>query len=443
MNKTTRWLFNELALWQTQGIIDNAQAQRIQSLYREHDEPVWGKIIFAAIGSIIFGLGIILLFAYNWADMHRFSKMAVVLLSLITAHALGYYYSGQHSNHPKVGESLHVLGTMLFGAGIWLVAQIYHIDEHYPNALLVWALGALAIAWTLPSLVHTLLSLTLIALWHSFEVFNFQTVNHWANWIVLVGIIPLAWFQRSRSALFMSLSLFIFTFSLSYGQTADSHEATVLTLLLLLSGGCILTSFVVTTSSFPESHGIFRTIGVSVFVITLYIFTFSAVDNVYFRGDLQALSIQTASYFLLPIVYSVSITTLLLTRYRHSINNVIFTAEIALILGTLTLSLLSVFKPFNLYEFNWILYNVLFLSYSILLIYRGTHQLVWQAATVGTIMLSAFTFARFIDLFDSLLIRAAAFLVIGALLFFVGIYYSRQKLKQREQFATEARPHVQ
>jgi uncharacterized membrane protein len=47
---------------------------------------------------------------------------------------------------------LHLLGTMMFGAGIWLIAQIYHIDEHYPNALLIWSLGALGLAWALPSL---------------------------------------------------------------------------------------------------------------------------------------------------------------------------------------------------------------------------------------------------------------------------------------------------
>ncbi len=39
---------------------------------------------------------------------------------------------------------------MFYGAGIWLVAQIYNIDEHYPNGFLFWALGALAMAWAMP-----------------------------------------------------------------------------------------------------------------------------------------------------------------------------------------------------------------------------------------------------------------------------------------------------
>ena len=47
----------------------------------------------------------------------------------------------------KEYKSLHLAGTILFGAGIWLVAQIYHIDEHYPNAFFFWGFGAMTMAW--------------------------------------------------------------------------------------------------------------------------------------------------------------------------------------------------------------------------------------------------------------------------------------------------------
>ena len=41
---------------------------------------------------------------------------------------------------------------MLFGAGIWLVAQVYHIEEHFPDGFLIWGIGALALAWAMPSI---------------------------------------------------------------------------------------------------------------------------------------------------------------------------------------------------------------------------------------------------------------------------------------------------
>ena len=54
---------------------------------------------------------------------------------------------------------------MFYGAGIWLVAQVYHIDEHYPNGFLFWALGALVLAWALESIPQALLATVLFTIW--------------------------------------------------------------------------------------------------------------------------------------------------------------------------------------------------------------------------------------------------------------------------------------
>jgi len=40
-----------------------------------------------------------------------------------------------------------LLGVILFGSNIMLIAQIYHIDSHFPNGVLMWSLGALLAAW--------------------------------------------------------------------------------------------------------------------------------------------------------------------------------------------------------------------------------------------------------------------------------------------------------
>ena len=73
---------------------------------------------------------------------------------------------------------------MLFGAGIWLVAQIYHIDEHYPNGILIWSLGALALAWSLPSLAQGFLAVLLVSLWAGVEIFDFRWTADWAPVLV-------------------------------------------------------------------------------------------------------------------------------------------------------------------------------------------------------------------------------------------------------------------
>ena len=102
--------------------------------------------------AVVAGLGVILLFAYNWHAIPKFGKLGLVFGALVAAHAAGLWLFQRADWRKQLGEALSLLGTMLFGAGIWLVAQMYHIDEHYPNGFLLWAAGAVALAWTMPNI---------------------------------------------------------------------------------------------------------------------------------------------------------------------------------------------------------------------------------------------------------------------------------------------------
>jgi uncharacterized membrane protein len=44
--------------------------------------------------------------------------------------------------------ALHTIGTIALGAGIALTGQIFNISEHWPGAVLLWAVGSL-LAWAL------------------------------------------------------------------------------------------------------------------------------------------------------------------------------------------------------------------------------------------------------------------------------------------------------
>jgi hypothetical protein len=170
MRRHIKWLLNEIDLWVGEGIIEPQQGQAIKTRYPAPAEgPAWGRIIFFSIGAILFGLGVILLFAYNWQRMHKFVKLAVIFTAIIAAHGAGFWLRRPNSSHQTAGEGLHLMGTMLFGAGIWLIAQVYHIEEHYPNAFLFWGFGALAMAWSLPSTAHGILAVILFVLWNCFE----------------------------------------------------------------------------------------------------------------------------------------------------------------------------------------------------------------------------------------------------------------------------------
>jgi uncharacterized membrane protein len=275
MSKHSRWLQDQIGAWLDEGLIDTPLAETLRARYPTGGEDTpWARIIVSSVGAIVFGLGIILFFAYNWADMHKYVKLALVFAAVAAAHGAGFHLSGTANPKRFLVESMHVLGTMLFGAGIWLVAQIYHIDEHYPNAFLVWGLGAMALAWAMPSVAQGLMAVLLVFLWACFEIFDFSSPNYFAPWMVLLGVVPLAWLQRSRVLLFFALLAFIALYGFGVGRVDGD-----LVLAAIFYCACLYLAAgrLVTRSGFPESAPLFGFIGYGVYLVLLYALTFDEV----------------------------------------------------------------------------------------------------------------------------------------------------------------------
>ena len=71
-------LQGELPQWVQQQLINPEQAASIELYYRQQAGSSGSRSIFSAIGAILFGLGIILFFAYNWADFSQNAKFGII-----------------------------------------------------------------------------------------------------------------------------------------------------------------------------------------------------------------------------------------------------------------------------------------------------------------------------------------------------------------------------
>ena len=123
MDNKIRWLLGEIERWKADGLVSTEQADRLRQRYDQPPAPPaaeavpWGLLVFASAGAIVIGLGVILLFAYNWAEIPKFGKLALVFLAIIGAHAGGIRLLARPGWQPKLGEALAALGTMFYGAG--------------------------------------------------------------------------------------------------------------------------------------------------------------------------------------------------------------------------------------------------------------------------------------------------------------------------------------
>jgi uncharacterized membrane protein len=139
------WLATESLHWQDTGAIDAPVRQVILDRYTTESNERRGLLALILVAVGMCSVGLLLLIGYNWEQIPRAAKLAIVIGSVIAAFgASTFAYARQKL---VAAETLALFGVLLFGNAIWLVAQVLHIHGHDPDAFLWWGIGAIACAW--------------------------------------------------------------------------------------------------------------------------------------------------------------------------------------------------------------------------------------------------------------------------------------------------------
>jgi uncharacterized membrane protein len=134
--------------WLSAGVIDSAAAERIRKFETEHstrERHRWPVHIALALGGLLVCAGILLFVAAHWEELSPSWRFTLVLL-LVGFFPIAGALAAERFR--ALSLTFHVIGTICVGAGIFLAAQIFNLQEHWPNAIPMWAIGALA-GWAL------------------------------------------------------------------------------------------------------------------------------------------------------------------------------------------------------------------------------------------------------------------------------------------------------
>lgn len=172
-------LTQELPGWTERGWVQPGAEQHILAdLETRHGSSDRMVIALSLMGAVLLGAGIITFFAAHWDGMSKLAKL-LLLFGSMTATYIAAAVTGSRASLPRVSQGLWLLGVILFGANIMLIAQIYNIDSHYPNGVLLWALGGLLVAWLIPAQFALSAAIALGALWTGLEHMDFNRSVHW------------------------------------------------------------------------------------------------------------------------------------------------------------------------------------------------------------------------------------------------------------------------
>lgn len=223
-----------MPLWQARGWLSEGSARAIVRHYQDtaRGGGVFLSMAFALLGVLLLGSGVILFFAANWDVMSKLSRLGLLLGALWVAYgAAGFFL--QRGAMPWLGQAFVLLGVLLFGANIMLIAQLYHINAHFPNGVLLWALGGLLAAALMGSQGSVVAALALALLWSWMEIFQFRWAFHWPFLVLLLlaGVPVLR--RRWHFALHVTCITFICWSAFVFIQSIDRFHPDLLLLYLL------------------------------------------------------------------------------------------------------------------------------------------------------------------------------------------------------------------
>jgi uncharacterized membrane protein len=154
-----------LRRWVEAGLLDQGTAERIRAWERDRPESSslrWPARLALAFGAVLLGAGILLFVAAHWEQLGPVQRFSLVLIVLGGLHLAG---AAAADRAPGLSAALHAGGTIALGGGIFLAGQIFHLQEHWPGGVLLWAIGSVAGWWLLRQWPQATFAAVLIPLW--------------------------------------------------------------------------------------------------------------------------------------------------------------------------------------------------------------------------------------------------------------------------------------
>ncbi len=179
--------------WNNEGVINDNQLEKMLFDFKKYEKE--GKShrmisIVSTLGGLLLGVGIILFIGSNWEYLPKIIKLLLSLLLPTIPLVIGYFLIYVRQSHILLGRAMVFLGTLLIGASIAIIGQVYNTEAN-PRAMFgIWFVLSIPIIYLFRLFLPTIVSAVL------FIVFTFFIIvdNHWWNddliiWIPYIYII--------------------------------------------------------------------------------------------------------------------------------------------------------------------------------------------------------------------------------------------------------------
>ena len=127
--------------------------------------------IFGIVGSVILGIGVISLVASNWSQITSEIKLTILFLAILLTHTAGLVTKYKFGLG-KISNALHLAGSIIFGATLFLVGQMYNLPINWTDGFYIWIIGVGILGMILNNFIHDYLALIIVSI-SSVGVYSF------------------------------------------------------------------------------------------------------------------------------------------------------------------------------------------------------------------------------------------------------------------------------
>jgi uncharacterized membrane protein len=427
-NKYDKWLVREMETWEKEGLADRGTIEKITAYYKakEENEPNKLGAILGVLGSILIGLGIILILAKNWGYFPRGVKVTISLIPFLIG-SFGGIFIIKKGVSGWIKEAAAIFTTIGILTAVVMSGQIYHIlvDE--------WVLFFIITMLSLPLvyLYGSTLDLAAYLVLGSLCMFMTDLTDLWTKVIlgmIIIGAsIPFVkvrynkdkfGFETGWCQVFLALAGFAFISSLAYNGVL-LRELYFTYFILLVGLDALLYEDTLAFTMRP-----FAVVGNIGLYITLFVFTFSEFWR---YVDTSNVNWQHMLIIVLFVGVVIGIIAKLITSKRDFTKRLfIYFIAIAMIIGFRLFGLLGNESSVILA----VVLNIIFISLSIMTLREGIIYSSMSRMNIGLMLLAAITLARFFDSEFSFLVKGIVFIICGVIFLLANLYLAKKRKKE-------------
>ena len=186
----------DLARWEADGVIAPAAALSIRNALPPLAPGINIAVVVGIVGGLLIAAAFLAFVAAHWTEIARLLRFAILLAGMVVAGGLGAWFAA--TGRSVLADLCASIGAIIFGAGIALVGQMYHLGDDFAGGMLLWSIGAFATALLTGSRGALAVGLVAACIWSCMRIHDAPDMLHLPFvmvWLIAAAL-ALAWNSR-------------------------------------------------------------------------------------------------------------------------------------------------------------------------------------------------------------------------------------------------------